>query len=363
MTELFLKLLNMGLSATWLILAVLLLRLVLKKAPKWVNPLLWAVVALRLVLPFSIESALSLIPRGEVISPEAVEYAARPAVNTNPGSSGPIIYAAGDAAPPAGLTTMPESPAAANPLFTATNIAALVWLIGIALMLLWAFASWMRLRSRMSTAVRLEGEVYESEFAASPFVLGVFRPKIYLPYGLGEGERAHILAHERAHIARRDTWFKPLGFLVLTLHWYNSLVWLAWTLYCRDVEYACDERAVKNLAPEQRAEYSEALLKCSAPGRRAAACPLAFGESDAKGRVKNVLSYRKPAFWIILSAVALIIVLAVCFPHESRLARGGSRGRGPARKPRRGLPRGDNRRPRAITPRPTRSVSPRAARM
>ena len=313
MTELFLKLLNMGLSATWLILAVLLLRLVLKKAPKWVNPLLWGVVALRLVLPFSIESALSLIPRGEVISPEAVEYAARPAVNTNPGSSGPIIYAASDAAPPAGLTTMPESPAAANPLFTAANIAALVWLIGIALMLLWAFASWMRLRSRMSTAVRLEGEVYESEFAASPFVLGVFRPKIYLPYGLGEGERAHILAHERAHIARRDTWFKPLGFLVLTLHWYNSLVWLAWTLYCRDVEYACDERAVKNLAPEQRAEYSEALLKCSAPGRRAAACPLAFGESDAKGRVKNVLSYRKPAFWIILAAVALIIVLAVCF--------------------------------------------------
>ena len=313
MTELFLKLLNMGLSATWLILAVLLLRLVLKRAPKWVNPLLWGVAALRLVLPFSIESALSLIPRGEVISPEAVEYAARPAINTNPGSAGPIIYAASDVTPPAGLMTAPEGAAAANPLFTAANIAALVWLIGIALMLLWALASWMGLRSRMSTAVRLEGEVYESEFAASPFVLGVFRPRIYLPYGLDEGERAHILAHERAHIARRDTWFKPLGFLILSLHWYNPLVWLAWTLYCRDVEYACDERAVKNLAAEQRAEYSEALLKCSAPGRRAAACPLAFGESDAKGRVKNVLSYRKPAFWIILAAVALIIVLAVCF--------------------------------------------------
>ena len=240
--------------------------------------------------------------------------------------------------------TAPEGAAAANPLFTAANIAALVWLIGIALMLLWAFASWMGLRSRMSTAVRLEGEVYESEFAASPFVLGVFRPRIYLPYGLREGERAYILAHERAHIARRDTWFKPLGFLVLTLHWYNPLVWLAWTLYCRDVEYACDERAVKNLAAEQRAEYSEALLKCSTPGRRAAACPLAFGESDAKGPRQKRAQLPQAGLLDYPGRRGAYNRPGRLLPHESRLARGGSRGRGPARKPRRGLPRGDNRR-------------------
>lgn len=307
MTDLFLKVLNMSIAASWLILAVLVLRLLLRRGPKWVRPLMWGVVALRLVLPFSFESALSLIPSAETVSTQAVRYSSEQVIQSGvaviDNAVNPIIT----------QNFTPDAVSSVNPRYALSFIAAVVWLIGIAALLIYALASWMGLRNRVSTAVKLRDNIYQSEFVTSPFVLGVFRPKIYLPYGMGEQDVQHVTAHEAAHIARRDTWFKPLGYAVLCLHWFNPLVWLAWVLFCRDIEYACDERVVRTLSAEQRADYSEALLACSAPGHRVGACPLAFGEGSVKDRVKSVLKYRKSALWLSVVAVVAVAAVAVCF--------------------------------------------------
>lgn len=206
----------------------------------------------------------------------------------------------------------PELGASANPLQVLLPIAAALWMLGAAAMLLWALVSWLRLRKRVREAVRLEGNVYECEIA-SPFVLGLFRPRIYLPFSLENGERELVLAHERAHITAGDHIIKPLGWLLLAAHWYNPLVWLAYALFCRDIELACDERVVRGLSLSDRADYSQALLDLSRPRGGVRACPLAFGESSVKGRVKSVLSYKKPAFWLVLLAVVVCVGAAVCF--------------------------------------------------
>ena len=307
MSDLFLKVLNMSISASWIILAILLLRLVLKRAPKWVNPLLWCIAGLRLVMPFSIESALSLLPSAETVVTGSVGYATVPVINSGFENVNTAVNGA------MGNIFTPPSDGIVGPAFVLTNVIALIWLLGAVAMAVYALVSWYTLRRRVATATKLEGNVYESEFVSTPFVLGIFRPKIYLPYSLTEEERRHVLAHERAHIARRDNWIKPLGFAILCLHWFNPLVWLAYILLCRDIEYACDERVVKNMGVQDRAGYSEALLSCSVHSRRIAACPLAFGEGGVKGRVRGVLSYKRPAFWIIAVALASCAVLAVCF--------------------------------------------------
>ena len=206
----------------------------------------------------------------------------------------------------------PELGASANPLQVLLPIAAALWMLGAAAMLLWALVSWLRLRKRVREAVRLEENVYECEIA-SPFVLGLFRPRIYLPFSLENGERELVLAHERAHITAGDHIIKPLGWLLLAAHWYNPLVWLAYALFCRDIELACDERVVRGLSLSDRADYSQALLDLSRPRGGVRACPLAFGESSVKGRVKSVLSYKKPAFWLVLLAVVVCVGAAVCF--------------------------------------------------
>lgn len=206
----------------------------------------------------------------------------------------------------------PELGASANPLQVLLPIAAALWMLGAAAMLLWALVSWLRLRKRVREVVRLEENVYECEIA-SPFVLGLFRPRIYLPFSLENGERELVLAHERAHITAGDHIIKPLGWLLLAAHWYNPLVWLAYALFCRDIELACDERVVRGLSLSDRADYSQALLDLSRPRGGVRACPLAFGESSVKGRVKSVLSYKKPAFWLVLLAVVVCVGAAVCF--------------------------------------------------
>ena len=314
MYDVFLKVLNMSLAAIPLILLVIVLRLALKRAPRWTVLLLWGVVALRLVLPFSIESVLSLIPSAEPIDAGAVQFYTpggtyrAPVIDTG-------IPAVNEAvAPIIDSIAGPANPGTSvNPLYVAANIASVLWIIGLAAMLAWAAASWMSLRSRVSTAVQLTDGVWQSEGASGPFVLGVFRPKIYVPYTLQEPELGYVLSHERAHIARRDTWLKPLAYLILTLHWFNPLAWCAWLLFCRDIELACDERVVKTLDAAGRADYSEALLRCASRGRRAAACPLAFGESGVKRRINSVLNYKKPAFWVVIACVILCAALAVCF--------------------------------------------------
>lgn len=305
MAEIFQKALNMSIAAGWLILAVIALRLLLRRAPKRFRLLLWAVVGLRLALPWSIESALSLIPSAQTL-PEGIMLERAPVLDTG-------ISALNGAINP-GFTAAftPELGASANPLQVLLPIAAALWMLGAAAMLLWALVSWLRLRKRVREAVRLEENVYECEIA-SPFVLGLFRPRIYLPFSLENGERELVLAHERAHITAGDHIIKPLGWLLLAAHWYNPLVWLAYALFCRDIELACDERVVRGLSLSDRADYSQALLDLSRPRGGVRACPLAFGESSVKGRVKSVLSYKKPAFWLFLLAVVVCVGAAVCF--------------------------------------------------
>lgn len=305
MAEIFQKALNMSIAAGWLILAVIALRLLLRRAPKRFRLLLWAVVGLRLALPWSIESALSLIPSAQTL-PEGIMLERAPVLDTG-------ISALNGAINP-GFTAAftPELGASANPLQVLLPIAAALWMLGAAAMLLWALVSWLRLRKRVREAVRLEGNVYECEIA-SPFVLGLFRPRIYLPFSLENGERELVLAHERAHITAGDHIIKPLGWLLLAAHWYNPLVWLAYALFCRDIELACDERVVRGLSLSDRADYSQALLDLGRPRGGVRACPLAFGESSVKGRVKSVLSYKKPAFWLVLLAVVVCVGAAVCF--------------------------------------------------
>ena len=306
MADVFIKTLNMGIAASWLILAVVVLRILLKRAPKRFRLLLWAAVGLRLVLPVSIESALSLVPSAQTL-PEGVMYAAAPELNTG-------IAALNDAINPAFTAAFaPEPAASANPLQVLLPIASVIWLAGAAVMLLWALVSWLRLRRRVAEAVRLEGNMFESERVASPFVLGLIRPRIYLPFGLDEGAREQVLTHERAHIARGDHVIKPLGWLILAVYWYNPLVWLAYALFCRDIELACDERVIRRLPVSGRADYSQALLDLSRPHHGVGACPLAFGESAVKCRVKSVLTYKRPAFWLIMLAAVLCIGAAVCF--------------------------------------------------
>lgn len=288
--------LTMSLSASWIAAAVLVLRLCLKRAPKWVNVLLWGIVAVRLVLPVSIESPLSLLPRTEAILPAA---AAQPIqTGTAPAVGGAAAIASG-----AAMRSQPGW----------TTILAWVWLVGIAVLLLYTWISTQRLRRKVREAVRLRGNIYETEHIDSPFVLGVLRPRIYLPYHMDSRDREQVIAHEQAHLRRGDHVWKPLGFLLLTIHWFNPLLWLSYVLLCRDIELACDEKVIKHLDCGQRADYMQALVTCSVNRRRIAACPLAFGEIGVKERVRSVMNYKKPTFWIILLAVAVCIVLAVCF--------------------------------------------------
>ena len=315
MDDVFLKLVNLSISASWLILAVLVLRVVLKKAPKWVMPLLWGVVALRLVCPFSIESVLSLIPSAETIPSEIVTETREPVLY----EQATLDIVTNPTLPPAAEVTVGVSRQQAQVDF---NIYSVLWLAGMAALLVHALVSAGKLKKKLATAILLRDNIYESEFVDSPFVFGVVKPNIYLPMHMDEGTAAHVIAHERAHLARRDHWWKVLGYLVLALHWFNPLVWVAYILFCRDIELACDERVVKGLDGAARAVYSQALLSCAAPGRAVAACPLAFGEGNIKTRVKSALHYKKPAFWVAAAAVLAVVIMAVCFLTNPKSERG-----------------------------------------
>ena len=307
MNELFLKIINMSISASWLILAVLILRLVLKKAPKWVNVLLWGIVAVRLICPLSFESALSLIPSSETI-PLDIEMAAKPTIDSGvPAINSVVNPVLSSFAPPQHVLT------SANPLQIWIPILNIIWLIGVGALLLYTAVSYWRLCRKVDTAVRYKDNIFQSENVSSPFVLGIIKPRIYLPFNMNGQDLEHVVAHEQAHIRRKDHWWKPLGFLLLTIHWFNPLMWLAYVLLCRDIEFACDEKVIKELGNEQRADYTQALVVCSVNRRMIAACPLAFGEVGVKDRVKSVMNYKKPAFWIIILAVIACVIVAVCF--------------------------------------------------
>ena len=306
MSELFLKIVNMSISASWVVVAVLALRFCLKKAPKWVNVLLWGIVAARMVFPFSIESVLSLIPSAETISP-TIMMEQSPSVQTGVPALNHVIN------PVISGSFTPAPGASANPLQIWIPVLAGIWLFGIAALFLYSAVSYWRLRRKVCEAVILRGNIYQSEKVCSPFVLGIIRPKIYLPYHMDSREMDHVIAHEQTHIRRKDHWWKPLGFLLLTIHWFNPLMWLSYVLLCRDIELACDEKVIGKMGNEQRADYTQALVTCSVGRRVIAACPLAFGEIGVKERVKSVMNYKKPAFWIVLASVIVCAVIAVCF--------------------------------------------------
>ena len=307
MAAVFLKLLNLSISASWLVLAVLVLRLVSKRSPKWMNVLLWGMVALRLMLPFSIESALSLIPSAETLSPEVVRFDPAPTITSG-------VEFIDNAVNPSLSESFAAAPlASVNPLYVWTYLAGWVWLIGLGAMLLYALVSYLRLRRRVSVSLCVRENIYLCDAISSPFILGVVKPRIYLPSGLDEVQRQNVLSHERAHLARRDHWWKPLGFALLAVYWFNPVLWLAYALLCRDIELACDERVIRTMDESAVKTYSTVLLACSMPRKAVITCPLAFGEVGVKERVRNALRYKKPAFWVVAASVAVCVVVAVCF--------------------------------------------------
>lgn len=300
MTTVFLKLLNMSIAASWLVLAVILLRALLKKSPRWITCLLWGIVALRLLMPFTFESNLSLIPSQEVI-PMNVAVTETPAIHSG----------------------IPAVNSAVNPLFTTDTFptildevlhyAAIAWLAGAALLLIYSGISYIRLYLQIRASLRLRDNLYICDSVESPFLLGIFRPRIYLPSGVEEAQLDYIIAHENAHIKRRDHWWKPFGYLLLTVYWFNPLLWVAYILLCRDIERACDEKVIARMDPAGKVGYSEALAACSVHRRMVMTCPVAFGEISVKSRIKGVLNYKKPAVRIVCISLALCILTAVCF--------------------------------------------------
>ena len=346
MTVLFESVLRVTLSGSVVIAAVLALRLLLKRVPKKYICLLWLLAVLRLLLPFEIESGLSLQPRLE--EPQLNLQVQLPADNAFVAAPTEAVEA--DTVPtqvqtPAIPDENGEYPQNSSYLYktgdgvitghlTFGDVASWLWLAVAAGMLLYTALAWLRLRSRVRDAVILREGVWVSRRTESPFVMGFFRPRIYLTPDLSEKEMEYVLAHERCHIRRGDHWWKLLGFVTLAIHWFNPLVWLWYILLCRDLEMACDEAVVKHMEVGERKAYSAALLSCSAKGYTIAACPVAFGEVSVKSRIQNVLNYRKPKFWVILVAVVAIVGVAVCFltvPPEQKLegeplnVEGGSR--------------------------------------
>ena len=306
MNELFLKIINMSISASWLVLAVLILRFVLKKAPKWINVLLWGIVAIRLICPFSFESTLSLIPSAETIPPN-IGMDTTPTINSG-------ISAINNAVNPIiSQSNTPMAGASVNLLQITIGIYEYIWIFGMIALALYTAISYWRLRRKVDTAVRYKDNIFQSENVSFPFVLGIIKPRIYLPFKMNGQYLEYVVAHEQAHICRKDHWWKPLGFLLLMIHWFNPLMWLAYVLLCRDIELACDEKVIKELGNEQRGDYTQALVACSVNRRMIAACPLTFGEVGVKERVKSVMNYKKPALWVIIISVIVCVGVAVCF--------------------------------------------------
>lgn len=304
MEKLFLELLNRSITAGWLILAVILLRLLFRRTPKWVTGILWLLIAVRLVNPFSVESVYSLIPTAELF-PQEILYSDKPSVDTGAAVLDIVVNHSLE-------SSVPNPGDSVNPLQIAAALSSYVWLAGMTAMLLFGGISYLLLKRKVRTAVRLRENIRQSEFITTPFVLGMIRPTVYLPFSVEESGAEYIIAHEKAHIRRGDHLVKPAAFLLLAVYWFHPLMWLAYILLCRDIELACDERVIRNMGTDERKAYSSVLLGCTAKQKLITVCPVAFGEVGVKTRVKSVLNYRKPAFWGIVLAFAACVVCGVC---------------------------------------------------
>ena len=306
MEAVFLHILNISISAGWFILAVILLRLILKKAPRWITVLAWGLVGIRLICPISLESVLSLIPSAETV-PGDILYSPIPTIQTGFGALNNAVN------PIISETFGPSVENGANPMQTIVLVASVAWIVGVVLMLGYTMVSYWRLRKRVSEAVLLKDNIWVCDHVDTPFILGIIKPRIYLPSAMVQDDVQYVIAHEKNHLHRKDHWWKPLGFLLLSVYWFNPLVWVGYVLLCRDIEFACDEKVLAELGPEIKKSYSETLINCSIPRRALSACPLAFGESDVKQRIQFVLHYKKPGFWVVIGAVVACVAVAICF--------------------------------------------------
>lgn len=323
----FLQVLDRSISAGWLILAVVLVRFLFGKAPKWMRGILWGMVALRLVLPLSLESEFSLLPDSQSFERAVVEKVDSFTIPMNPET---IMSEAHSTMPPEeGTDTyVVREEMSMTKGVNVLSIVTLIWLTGVCLLLLYCILSFWKLRRRVADAVIWRKEkpaIYESEKVDSPFVLGLIKPSIYLPYGMSDEDRKCVVAHEEAHISRGDHLIKPIGFLILAVYWFHPLVWLAYILLCRDIELACDEKVISQMSIEDKKAYTKALLECSMPQRMISACPLAFGEVGVKKRIMNVLHYKKPAFWIVVASILVCVIVGVCFLTEPKETAGNDR--------------------------------------
>ena len=312
MEKLFLNVFNMSITAGWLILALLLFRLLFRKANGFLFPVMWGLVGLRLVIPFSIESVFSLVPSAETI-PEKI--LSGPSFDINSGIE--IIdsnvndylgdrYFEG--------VTVPTD----NGL-NAMRILSFVWLIGVILMLFYTVIGCIKIKMRIRESVKIKDNIFMCDRIDTPFIFGIINPKIYLPSAMDKEDERFVIAHEKAHIKRLDFLWKPSGFLILSFYWFNPLVWVAYILFCRDIETACDCKVIKELGADIKKSYANALINCSATSKIITACPLAFGETGVKKRVKSVLNYKKPVFWVVILAIITAVLVAVAFltnPHE-----------------------------------------------
>ena len=306
MENLFLTIVNMSITATWAVLAFTLLRPLLKKAPKWINCLLWGVVGLRLCLPFSFESVLSLIPTAQTI-PSNITTTPNPKIDTGVGIVNDFVN------PAISNSFAPDPSFSMNPLQAVVGVASNLWLVGAILMLIYSVVSYIILKRKVSVSLHYNNNVYFSDNIETPFILGVIKPKIYIPSGTDEADLQFILEHEKSHIKRKDYLIKPFSFLLLSVYWFNPAIWLWYILLCRDIESACDEKAIKFYDNEGKKAYSKALLNCSTQKRLLMACPVAFGETGVKQRIKSVLNYKHPAVWVIGIVTVIAIWLTIFF--------------------------------------------------
>lgn len=300
MIDVFLSILNLSTTASLVAVAVLLLRLCMKKAPKWISAALWAFVGARLVFPFALESRFSIIPS---IDTFAIQQS--PATETFRVHTG--VNAVNNT-----INNHIASTQSSAPVTDVLQLISVLWVAGIIAFLLYGVLSYLAVYLRVRTAIPLRDNIYQSENVKSPFVLGFVRPRIIVPFNLDDETLNNVILHENAHLKRKDHIVKPFAYLLLCFHWFNPLLWLSYILLCRDIEVACDEKVIKELTFAQRKTYALALLNCKVKNTTVAVCPVAFGEVSVKARIKNTLSYKKPAMWVIVAAVAASIIASGC---------------------------------------------------
>lgn len=306
MENVFLQILNNAITVGILILVIMLVRVLCRKMPKWIACLLWILVAAKLMMPFPVESVFSLVPTSKPI-PAGIAMESNPHISTGIENVDNLIN------PALQQHFTPDKTASANPLQVWMYVGTVVWLAGTAALLLYALAAYVTVKWKVRASVRTVKNIYECDDIADPFILGIICPRIYLPSGLDEETKKYVLKHETAHLGRKDYLWKPLGFLVLSVYWFQPLCWAAYILMCVDIEYACDEKVIKGEKESARVDYCKALLTCSMPRKMIAACPVAFGENGVKGRVKNMMNYKKPTFWISGISIVIVVLVAVCF--------------------------------------------------